>query len=67
MIIIQNYWGVITLNPENYYVSKVVFSLEVLDVILINVFVLLAISSAIFLPTYIISKIKIVDAIKFNS
>jgi lipoprotein-releasing system permease protein len=67
LIFIQNHWGVIRLNPENYYVSQVVFSLEVLDVILINLFVLLAISSAIFLPTYIISKIKIVDAIKFNS
>jgi|688.fasta_scaffold03351_23 lipoprotein-releasing system permease protein len=66
LIFIQNTWGVISLNPENYYVSKVVFSINFLDVLLINLLVLLAISLSVFLPTYMISKIKLVDAIKFN-
>lgn len=67
LIFIQNQWGVIKLNPESYYVSQVVFSLDFLDVLMINVFVLGTISLAVFVPTYIISKVKIVDAIKFNS
>jgi len=66
LIFIQNKWGIITLNPENYYVSKVVFSIDFLDVFFINLLVLLAISVSVFLPTYMISKIKLVDAVKFN-
>lgn len=63
---IQQQFGIIGLDPENYYVDTVPISLSFMNWLFINLGVLL--SSALMLvgPTYIITKISPADTIRFE-
>lgn len=66
LILIQKIFGVIKLNPENYYVSTVPVDLNPLVIISISLGILIISGLALIIPSYLISKISPVKAIKYN-
>ncbi|PWN70563.1 ABC transporter permease [Chryseobacterium phosphatilyticum] len=66
LILIQKFFGVIKLNPENYYVSTVPVDLNPVAIISISGGILIISGLALIIPSYLISKISPVKAIKYN-
>ncbi|WP_294311897.1 FtsX-like permease family protein [uncultured Chryseobacterium sp.] len=66
LILIQKFFGIIKLNPENYYVSTVPVDLNPIAIIFISLGILLISGLALIVPSYLISKISPVKAIKYN-
>ncbi|WP_267405076.1 MULTISPECIES: FtsX-like permease family protein [unclassified Chryseobacterium] len=66
LILIQKFFGVIKLNPENYYVSTVPVDLNPVAIISISAGILIISGLALIIPSYLISKISPVKAIKYN-
>ncbi|WP_336718949.1 ABC transporter permease [Chryseobacterium mucoviscidosis] len=66
LLLIQKVFGVITLNPENYYVSTVPVDLNPIAIISISAGILIISGLALIIPSYLISKISPVKAIKYN-
>jgi len=65
-LILQKIFGFITLNPENYYVSVVPVDLNIIPILSISLGILLISAFALILPSYLISKISPVKAVKYN-
>lgn len=65
-LLIQKIFGIIKLNPENYYVSVVPVDLNPLYILSISLGILIISAIALVLPSYLISKISPVKAIKYN-
>ncbi|KQS92990.1 FtsX-like permease family protein [Chryseobacterium sp. Leaf394] len=66
LLFIQRFFGIIKLNPANYYVSTVPVDLDPLPIISISVGILIISGLALIIPSYLISKISPVKAIKYN-
>ncbi|RMZ59468.1 ABC transporter permease [Chryseobacterium nematophagum] len=66
LLLIQKFFGIIKLNPENYYVSTVPVDLNPLAITSISVGILIISGLALIIPSYLISKISPVKAIKYN-
>ena len=66
LLFIQRFFGIITLNPANYYVSTVPVDLDPVAIISISVGILIISGLALIIPSYLISKISPVKAIKYN-
>lgn len=66
LLFLQKRFGIITLNPENYYVTQAPVHLDFSHVLLLNVGTLLLCMVMLLIPSYIVSKISPVKAIKFN-
>ncbi|SHE84590.1 ABC transporter permease [Chryseobacterium sp. OV279] len=66
LILLQKFFGIIKLNPENYYVSTVPVDLNPVAIISISLGILLISGLALIIPSYLISKISPVKAIKYN-
>lgn len=66
LCLIQSLTGLIKLNQESYYVSEIPINLEILHLFLINIGTLIICTLMILIPTYIITKIKPLKAIRFN-
>ncbi len=66
LCLIQMYTGVITLDPESYYVSVVPINLDILHILSLNVGSLVITILIMILPSMIISKISPADSIRFN-
>ncbi len=66
LLLIQKLFGVIKLNPENYYVSEVPVDLNPLLILAISAGILFISAIALILPSYLISKISPVKAVKYN-
>lgn len=66
LCLLQDQTGLIKLNQESYYVSEIPINLELWHLIFINSGTLLICTLMILIPTYIITKIKPVKAIRFN-
>ena len=65
-LLLQKYFGIIKLNPENYYLSVVPVDLNIFYIISISLGILLVSAFALILPSYLISKISPVKAIKYH-
>jgi len=65
-IFIENYFGLIKLNPENYYVSNVPYYINFYHILALNVGTLFLCLIMLILPTYLVSKINPVQAIKYD-
>ncbi|HEX8424736.1 ABC transporter permease [Hymenobacter sp.] len=63
---IQYYTKLIPLDPENYYMDRVPVYWDPTIIILLNVATFAASLLAVLIPTYLISRIKPVAAIKFD-
>ncbi|SEF73073.1 lipoprotein-releasing system permease protein [Halpernia humi] len=66
LLYLQKIFGFITLNPENYYVSVVPVDLNPLYIFMISFGILLVSALSLVLPSFLISKISPVKAIKYN-
>lgn len=66
ILLIQKYFGVIKLNPETYYVNQAPVYLDFGYIFLLNVGTLLLCLLMLLIPSYIVSKISPVKAIKFD-
>lgn len=66
LLFIQKYFGLITLNPETYYVKQAPVYLDFKYVIYINLGTLLLCLIMLIVPSIIVSKISPVKAIKFD-
>ncbi len=66
LLLMQRFFGFIKLNPENYYVSTVPVDLNPVYILAISLGILLVSAIALILPSYLISKISPVKAIKYN-
>ena len=66
LILIQKYFGVITLNPDTYYVSVVPVDLNPVAIVSVSLGILAVSALALIIPSYLISKISPVKAIKYE-
>ncbi len=66
LLLIQKCFGVITLNPETYYVKQAPVYLDFKYIIYINLGTLLLCLVMLIIPSIIVSKISPVKAIKFD-
>ena len=66
LILIQQYFGIIRLNPENYYVNKAPVYLDWLYIFILNIGTLSICLLVLLIPSYIITKISPVKAISFD-
>jgi len=66
LLLIQRYFGVIRLNPQTYYVNEAPVYISVAAWLFINVGTLLLCLLMLLIPSYIVSKISPVKAIKFD-
>lgn len=66
LLLMQHFFGFIQLNPENYYVSTVPVDLNPIYILGISLGILAVSAVALILPSYLISKISPVKAIKYN-
>ncbi len=65
LLSIQKYGKVIKLNPQNYYVSTVPVSIDIMSILYLNIGTLLMCFTMLVVPSYIITKIYPLKAIKF--
>lgn len=66
LLLIQKFFGIIKLNPENYYVSTVPVDLNPMVILSISGGILLISALALIIPSYLISKISPVKSIKYS-
>ena len=66
LLLLQRSFSIITLNPENYFISVVPVDFNFIYIIAISVGILVISGLAMILPSYLISKISPVKSIKYN-
>ncbi len=66
LLLIQQYFGVITLDPENYFVNKAPVYINLGYILLLNFGTLILCLVMLIIPTFMVSKINPVKSIKFN-
>ena len=66
ILLIQKYFGVIQLNPENYYVDQAPVYLNLRYIVLLNLLTICVCFLVLLIPSYIITKISPVKAIRFD-
>ncbi len=66
ILLIQHYFGVITLDPETYYVNVAPVSITFGMIVMLNIGTLLLCLLMLIIPSWIITKISPVKAIKFE-
>ena len=66
LLMIQQQFGVIQLNPENYYVNQAPVYLNWVYIALLNILTVTICFLVLLIPSYIITKISPVKAIRFD-
>lgn len=66
LLYVQEYYGVITLNPDTYYVDKAPVYINGGYIVLLNLGTMLLCLLMLLIPSFIISKISPVKAIRFQ-
>ncbi|GGA77693.1 permease [Flavobacterium palustre] len=66
VLLVQKYFGIVELNPENYYVNQAPVDINVVYIILLNVLTIGVCFLVLLIPSYIITKITPVKAIRFD-
>jgi lipoprotein-releasing system permease protein len=66
LVLLQQYFGVVKLNPESYYVNVAPVHLDWLYLLLLNVGTAFVCLLVLLVPSYIITKISPVKAIRFE-
>ncbi len=64
--LLQKYTGIISLNPEVYYLSQVPIQLDLWHVLILNIGTLIVCVVALIIPSYVITRINPVKAIRFD-
>ena len=66
MLVIQQYFGIIKLNPENYYVNEAPVFIDFGTIFLLNIGTIIICLLILLIPSYIITKISPIKAIRFD-
>ena len=66
LVLIQKYFGLVQLNPENYYVNEAPVYLNWMYILLLNLGTIIICLLVLLVPSYIITKISPVKAIRFD-
>lgn len=66
ILVVQKYFGVIKLNPENYYVSEMPVDINILYIVLINIATLVLSILAMIGPSFLIAKISPAKSLRFE-
>ena len=66
LLLLQKFFSIIKLNPDNYYVSTVPVDLNPVIPIAISLGILVVSAISLILPSYLISKISPVKSLKYN-
>ncbi|WP_304198389.1 ABC transporter permease [Flavobacterium alvei] len=66
LLLIQQYFGIIKLNPENYYVNQAPVYINLGYILLLNLLTVIICFLVLLIPSYIITKISPVKAIRFD-
>jgi lipoprotein-releasing system permease protein len=66
LLYIQKYFEIIKLSPENYYVSTVPVYINFIHILIISAASIIISGIVLLLPSYLISKISPIKAIKFQ-
>ncbi len=66
LLLIQKYTGIIKLDPENYFISTVPVDLNPLYILAVSVGIFIVSGIAMILPSYLISRISPLKAIKYS-
>ena len=66
LALIQKYFKLFTLPPETYYISHIPINIAVSDIIALNFFTLLLCLIMLIAPTFIVTRISTVNAIKMD-
>ena len=66
LVLIQQYSGIIQLNPENYYVTEAPVYLNWTYILFLNIGTVAICLIVLLIPSYIITKISPVKAIRFD-
>lgn len=65
--LLQKNFKLIKLDAESYYMNYVPISIDWLTVLLLNLLTILLVLAVITIPTLVVSKMKLIDALKFKS
>jgi lipoprotein-releasing system permease protein len=66
LVLIQKYFGIIQLNPENYYVNEAPVYLNWIYILMLNLGTIVICLLVLLIPSFIITKISPVKAIRFD-
>jgi lipoprotein-releasing system permease protein len=66
VLLAQKYLGVITLNPETYYVNQVPVYLDAFYIILLNIGTLMLCMAMLIIPSIVVTRISPAQSIKFE-
>ena len=66
LCLIQQQFGILTLPEESYYVSEVPIEMNFVNILLLNIGTLLVCVLMLLIPSYVITKISPVKAIRFD-
>ncbi|MGV3632451.1 MAG: ABC transporter permease [Bacteroidota bacterium] len=64
--LLQDYFKIIRLNPEVYYLNAVPIELSLVSILWVNALTLIVCLSAMLIPSYVISRISPAKSIRFN-
>ena len=66
LLLIQKFFGVINLPPENYYVTEAPVAIDISAILLINAGTIIICVTLLLVPSYIVTKISPVKALRFD-
>ena len=66
ILFVQKHFGIVKLNPENYYVNQAPVYIGVENILLINLLTVVICFLILLIPSYIITKISPIKAIRYN-
>ena len=66
VLLLQKYFGIIQLNPENYYVNQAPVYFNLSYILLLNLLTLVVCFLVLLIPSYIITKISPIKAIRYE-
>ena len=65
-LLFQKYLGVIKLDPENYYVNEAPVDINIGHIVMLNIGTILVCLLVLLIPSYIVTKISPIKAIRFD-
>jgi lipoprotein-releasing system permease protein len=66
VLLIQKYFGIIQLNPENYYVNQAPVYFNLGYILALNLLTVVVCFLVLLIPSYIITKISPIKAIRYE-
>ena len=66
ILLIQKHFGIVKLNPENYYVNQAPVYIGIENILLLNLLTVVICFLILLIPSYIITKISPIKAIRYN-